>query len=232
MNSCLICEMDEDDRPREKLLSRGASSLSNAELLALFFGTGRQGMSAVDLGRELLQQFGSLRKLSRAALEEFTQCNGIGPAKAAQLAALCEFSQRLANETFEKKIFRSAEDVYHFTAPHMQHLPHEEVRVILLDVRKNFISMNIVSKGSRKLSVADPSDILRPAIIQHADSFVLVHNHPSGDCTPSKPDTDLTKRVQVAAKALSIEFADHVIVGSESDDGTSPFFSFRNCGLM
>ena len=137
----LIKDIPEDERPREKLLQRGAEALSDAEILALFFSTGRAGTSAIDLGREMIQRFGNLRNMSRATTEELLHLPGIGPAKAAQLAAVFEFGRRLAHEPFSELSVSSPEDVFSLVGPEMQMLSQESVRVILLNHRKRLIHL-------------------------------------------------------------------------------------------
>lgn len=229
----LIKELPEGERPRERIAAHGAEFLSDAELLAVFFGTGRQGLSAIDLGREMITRFGNLRNLSRATVSELTQINGIGPAKASQLAAVFEFGRRLSREAFADQPVTSPEEVYSLIGPAMQSLSQESVRVILLNHRKRLIHIDEVFRGTGNESFANPSEILRRAISHAAHSIILVHNHPSGDPSPSRADHDVTKRMKEACNAVGIEFTDHVVVGSASATHTrDPYFSFREAGLL
>lgn len=230
--SPLIREIPEEERPREKLLVRGAGALSNAEIMALFFGTGRPGMSAIDLGRELLNRFGSLKGISRASIEQLSEINGIGPAKAAQLAAVFEFGHRLAGERFSSEAIDSAESVYELLGPEMGRLTQEVIRVVLLNTKNRMIQVVEVSKGTVDQTIAHPRDILKAALQFSASGFILVHNHPSGDPTPSSADYAVTKNLREAARIMKIEFVDHVIIGSESGEESDPFFSFREAGLI
>lgn len=228
----LIKEIPKDERPREKLFHKGASALSDAEILALFFSTGRAGISAIELGREMIHRFGSLRNLSRATIEELRHIPGVGPAKAAQLAAVFEFGRRLAHEPFNQLAVTSPEDVFSLIGPEMQMLSQESVRVILLNHRKRLIHLSEVFRGTGNESFANPSEILRKAISHSAHAFIVVHNHPSGDPSPSQADHEVTRRLKSAALAVGIEFTDHIIIGCRSEGAADPYFSFREAGLL
>ncbi|MDF1823727.1 MAG: DNA repair protein RadC [Verrucomicrobiales bacterium] len=229
----LIKDLPEDERPRERIAAHGAGSLSDAEILAVFFGSGRQGMSAVELGREMIRRFGNLRNLSRATVSELTRIDGIGPAKAAQLAAVFEFGRRLSREAFIDTPVTSPEEVFALVGSSMQCLSQESVRVILLNHRKKLIHIEEVFLGTGNESFANPPEILRRAISHAAHSIILVHNHPSGDPSPSQADREVTRRMCRACDAVGIEFIDHVIIGGESrNDSRDPYFSFRESGLL
>jgi DNA repair protein RadC len=228
----LIKELPKDERPREKLFRQGAAALSDAEILALFFSTGRAGTSAIELGREMIKRFGSLRNLSRTTTGELCQIPGIGPAKAAQLAAVFEFGRRLAHEPFSELSVSSPEDVFSLVGPEMQMLSQESVRVILLNHRKRLIHLTEVFRGTGNESFANPSEILRKAISHGAHAIIVVHNHPSGDPTPSLADHEVTRRIKSASLAVGIEFTDHIIIGCRSERAGDPYFSFREAGLI
>jgi len=227
-----IKEMPEDDRPREKLMERGPAALSDAEILALFFSTGRAGVSAIDLGREIIGQFGSLRQLSRASMAELQQVPGIGPAKAAQLIATFEFGRRLAQEPYNDQSITAPEDVFALLGAEMQRLSQESVRVVMLNHRKRLIHCEEVFRGTGNESFANPSEILRRAIAHSAHAIIVVHNHPSGDPSPSMADHEVTRRIKAASQAVGIEFTDHLIIGCRSAEFGSPYFSFREGGLI
>ncbi len=232
MDFMRIKQMPEDDRPREKLMERGPASLSDAEILALFFGTGRAGVSAIELGRELIVRFGSLRQLSRASLPELLQIPGIGPAKAAQLAATFELGHRLSREPFDEQSITAPADVFALLGVEMQRLSQESVRVILLNHRKRLIQTEEVFRGTGNESFANPSELLRRAIAHSAHAMIVVHNHPSGDPSPSSADHEVTRRIKAASQAVGIEFTDHLIIGGISRGSGSPYFSFREAGLL
>ena len=228
----LIQELPSDERPREKITEMGAAALSDAEILALFLRTGRPGVSAVGLAREIMDRFGSLRNLSRAPVADFLQVNGIGPAKAAELAAVIEFGKRLAREPFGDRPVSSPEEAFQLVGPEMQTLSQESVRAILLNHRKKLIHVVEVFVGTGNESFANPAQVLRTAIAHAAHGFILVHNHPSGDPSPSRADHDATRRMKTAAEAVGIEFTDHIIVGCRPADSGEPYFSFREAGLI
>lgn len=227
-----IRDLPEDERPREKVLERGAAALSDAEILALFFGHGRAGVSAIDLGREMLNRFGGLRNLSRAGVGDLMKIPGVGPAKAAQLAAVIEFGRRLARESFSDQAISSPEDVFALLGPEMQCLAQESVRVILLNHRKKLLHSAEVFRGTGNESFANPSEILRQAISFSAHAIIVVHNHPSGDPTPSRADHDTTRRLQQASISVGIELTDHIIIGTPAPDRAAAYFSFREAGFL
>lgn len=232
MRSPLIREIPAHERPREKLATRGPASLSDAELLAIFFGTGTAGLSAIDLGRQLLESHGSLQQLSRATVAELASEKGIGPAKAAQLAAVFEFGRRLARERIVENRIDTPEAVFGLLGGEMQALHQESVRAILLNSRLNLIRVLEITRGSINESLAPPREILRAAVVASAYGFILAHNHPSGDPAPSGADRALTRQVKAAADLLRIEFLDHIIIGSPSESNHQPYFSFRESGML
>ena len=226
-------DLPEDERPREKLVHLGAGALSEAELLALFFGTGRPGVSAVDLGRELIQRSGSLRGLSRMTVEELCQVPGIGRAKATQLAAVFEFGRRLSRERYREIPIDSPEAVHDLLGAEMRALTQEAVRLVLLDNRANLIHVAEITRGTLNECIAHPRDIFRTVIAWSAASFILVHNHPSGNPSPSQADIQLTRELREAADLLKIDLQDHVIIGAPSESGShAPYYSFRETGLL
>ena len=228
----LIKDLPENERPREKLVEKGAAALSDAEILAVFLGTGRKGKSAVDLGREMIQHFGSLRNLSRASVAEISQINGIGPAKAAQLAGVFEFGKRLAEEPFSDQVLDSSEQVFKLLGPDMQRLTQESVRAVLLNSKKRLIKIEEIFRGTDIQCMASPTEVLRLAISLAANAIILVHNHPSGDPSPSHADFVVTKKMRKACEAVGIEFVDHVIIGISSDKCPEPYYSFRESGFI
>lgn len=227
-----IRELPESERPREKLIERGASALSDAELLALFFGSGLPGMSAIELGRVLLKRFGSLRGMASASVTELIQIKGIGPAKATQLAAIFEVGKRLARERTTSRAIDSPEAVYDLLGSELAPLRHETLRAILLNTKHRLIRVVEVSRGSLNESVAHPREILREGLIHSAFAYILVHNHPSGDPSPSEADRKLTRRLCAASREVGIELLDHVIIGAIPEAGGDPFFSFAEMGLI
>ncbi len=228
----LICEISPNDRPREKLSSRGPGALTDAELLAIFLRTGTRGKSAIALASELLQAKGSLAGLSRCAAAELSRsASGIGPAKSAELAAAFELGRRLARGDASRIPLDSAQAIFSAFGAEMRAMNREVLKVLLLDTKLRLIRAEDIALGSLNECVAHPREIFRPAIIHSAYAVVVLHNHPSGDPTPSRADYQLTRQLAEAATLLQIDLLDHVILGSP-DGGRSPYFSFREAGSL
>ncbi len=232
MSSRLIKDLPEAERPREKLELSGVKSLSDSEILAIFFGTGREGVSAIDLARECISYFGSLKQMSRAEPAELRKIKGIGPAKSAQLLAVFEFGRRLAQETFRSMPVTCPDDVCALLGPEMRALSQESVRAVLLNHRKELIRVVEIFLGTKSECFAAPPEILKPAIANSAASIVLVHNHPSGDPSPSAADISATRKLQKACETVGIGLDDHVIIGSVSPSFPDGYYSFRSSGLL
>ena len=226
-----IREMPQDERPREKLAAHGAAALSDPELIAILLRTGVPGANAIELARRLLQDYGSLSGLSRCGVHELAPLPGIGLAKATQLVAAFGLGQRLARETLSKQKIDSPELVNELVGHEMRQLRKESLRVILLDTRYHFIRAEEVSLGSVNESIAHPRDVFRPAVISSAYAVIVVHNHPSGDASPSQTDHSLTRRLAEAAELLQIKLLDHIIIGAPSE-GNPGYFSFKEAGVL
>jgi len=226
-----IHEMPQDDRPREKLLARGADALTNSELIAILLRTGLVGANAVEVASQLLDRYGSLGGLSRCTLDEISAIPGIGPAKAMQLVATFQLGQRLAKETYSQAKIDTPELVYELLAAEMRGLHKESLRVLLLDTRYRLLRTEQVSLGSVNESIAHPRDVFRPAVISSAYAVIVVHNHPSGDPSPSQADHALTRRLAEGAELLQIKLLDHIIIGAPAE-GRSAYFSFKEAGVL
>jgi len=226
-----IREMPEEERPREKLMSRGAAALTDPELIAILLRTGVRGANAIEVGRELLAKYKSLGGLSRCTVKELAAIRGVGNAKAVQLVAAFGLGQRLARESFARKKIDSPELVCDLVAAEMRTLHKESLRVILLDTRYHLLRIEEVSLGSINESIAHPRDVFRPAIIFSAYAVIVVHNHPSGDPSPSQTDHSLTRRLSEAAELLQIKLLDHIIIGAP-EQGRPPYFSFKEAGVL
>jgi DNA repair protein RadC len=226
-----IREMPQDERPREKLVAHGAAALADAELIAILLRTGLPGANAVDVARELLQRYGSLSGLSRCSVKEIAAIRGVGTAKAVQLVAAFGLGQRLAREALVRQKLDSPELVHDLVAPELRTLHKESLRVLLLDTRYHFIRMEEVSLGSVNESIAHPREVFRPALIASAYAVIVVHNHPSGDPSPSQSDHSLTRRLAEAAELLQIKLLDHIIIGAPAE-GRAPYFSFKEAGVL
>ena len=217
----------EDDRPREKLLKYGEHALSNVELLAILIRTGTTGKSAIDLGRELLNKFKSLRSMSGVDISEFKEIAGLKDAKIAQIKASIELGRRMMSE--EKAfhgVVKSSADVVDFLMPLMRDLKREHFKIILLD-KGNSIS-EVIDIDIGTVDRVNPSvrDILMTALKYQSPSMILVHNHPSGNIKSSEADKRLTKDMVKAALAMELRIFDHVIIGENS------YFSFADEGLI
>ena len=226
-----IREMPEEERPREKLMTRGAPALTDPELIAILLRTGVRGANAIEVARELLAKYKSLSGLSRCSVKELAAIRGIGNAKAVQLVAAFGLGQRLARESFARKKIDSPELVCDLVAAEMRMLHKESLRIILLDTRYHMLRIEEVSLGSINESIAHPRDVFRPAIIFSAYAVIVVHNHPSGDPSPSQADHSLTRRLSEAAELLQIKLLDHIIIGAP-EQGRPPYFSFKEAGVL
>ncbi len=231
MGPLKIHELPEQERPREKLAAHGAAALSDSELIGILLRTGLPGANAVDIGRQMILQFGSLAGLARASLTELAKIKGVGPAKAVQLAAAFGLASRLARENIGDTPLNSPAQIYELLGAEMRQLGKESLRVILLDAKLRLMRTEQVSLGSLNECLAHPREILRPAVLHNAFAFILVHNHPSGDPSPSDADRRVTLRMAEIAKLMQVTFFDHVILGSPAP-GRPPFFSFREAGVI
>ncbi len=216
----------EDERPRERLIKHGSSSLSEAQLLAIIIRNGRAGRSAVDVGRELLERFGSLVGIEQAGIKEICELPGIGKAKAAEIKAAIEIGRRYQKPSLAGESFCSSSDVAAYYRPRMKDSKKEIFRCALLDTKNKFIREEIVSIGSLTGSLVHPRDTFKAAVRESAAAVILIHNHPSGDIKPSQEDILLTRRLVQAGEMIGIQVLDHIIIG----DGSH--FSFRDNGMI
>ena len=231
MSQIKIREMPQEERPREKLAAHGAAALTDPELIAILLRTGVVGANAVEVGRELLKSYGSLAGLSRCTVDELAKIRGVGFAKAVQLVAAFGLGQRLARETLSKQKIDSPELANELVGAEMRRLHKESLRVILLDTRYHLLRIEEVSIGSVNESIAHPRDVFRPAVVSSAYAVIVVHNHPSGDPSPSQTDHSLTRRLAEAAELLQIKLLDHIIIGAPSEQGAG-YFSFKEAGVL
>ncbi|MCX8071775.1 MAG: DNA repair protein RadC [Candidatus Binatia bacterium] len=204
----------EDDRPREKLLRQGPQALSDAELLAVVLRHGGRGHSAVDLGREVLRRFGHLRALASAAVGEFQQVPGLGPAKAAQLMALVELCKRFGEQRWHTgEPFHDPAMVYAHFRERLAAEKREFFYAVLLDNRHRKIRDVRVSQGSLTTTIVCPRDVFEPVVREAAAAVVFVHNHPSGDPTPSPEDVAITRRLREVGELMGVRVLDHIVIG-------------------
>lgn len=226
-----ISELPKTERPRERIATHGAEVLSDSELLAIFLRTGRVGRNVIEIAKDLLGEWGSLRRLAGCSVEELSQISGIGFAKATELKAAFEMGKRLLRPEIETPCMDDPHEVYLLMKPLLQSLAYESLWVLVLDARFRLIQQQEISRGTLSQSIGHPREIFKPAILKRAYAIVVVHNHPSGDPEPSNADRRLTKRIVEAGELLQIPVIDHVIIGTEAA-GRDPYFSFRQAGLM
>jgi DNA repair protein RadC len=205
-----------EDRPRERLYHKGADSLADVELLAIHLGPGLAGRSALDIARDLLERYGSLSGLAGRGVAELAAVRGVGRVKAVQLAATFEITRRLRSRNGASRVvLGSPEQVYARYGPLMEDLQKEVFRVALLDAQNGLLRDVVVSEGTLSASLVHPREVFKPAILESAASIILLHNHPSGDPTPSREDLRLTRQLMDCANLLDLRIHDHVIIGRE-----------------
>ncbi|PTQ89165.1 RadC family protein [Agitococcus lubricus] len=209
-----ITEWPSAERPREKLLTRGANYLSDAELLAIFLRTGTSQKSAVDIGRDLLTQFGSLRELLEAPAEQILAQNGIGEAKYALLLASVELGRRhLAQSLSERDLLTTPSMVKQFLRAQLRHYKHEVFTALFLDSQNRFLAFEQLFNGTIDACSIHPREVVKRALAHHASRVIFAHNHPSGHAEPSAADHHITARLTSALALLDIQVLDHFIIG-------------------
>lgn len=221
------------ERPRERLREFGPHALSSAELIALILGKGSKGGSVMITAQKLLFNFGSLKKILEASLEDLQVIKGLGPAKASQLAACFEIARRIIHEDLEAERAKletrginSALDAVNLIRAKITNYSKEHFFVIACDVRNRIIDIEQISLGSLSASVVHPRETFESAIRKHAAQIVIAHNHPSGDPHPSDEDLSITRRLSEAGKVLCIPLMDHIIVTRNE------YYSFSDRGLL
>jgi DNA repair protein RadC len=203
-----------DERPREKLLARGAAALSDAELLAIFLRTGVAGTSAVDLARELLQTFGGLRPLLKASREDFCAAKGLGEAKYTQLQAVLELARRhLAEAMPERDLMQQPEAVRRYLVARLREEPQEVFLGLFLDRQMQLIATEELARGSLSEAAVYPREVVKAALRLGAAALIVAHNHPSGVAEPSLADKGLTERLKAALATVDVRLVDHFVVG-------------------
>jgi DNA repair protein RadC len=216
-----ISDIQKENRPRERFLKLGPQSLSDAELLAIILRTGTRGKkgqlgeNVIDMSNRLISQFG-LDKLFNCSLKELQEINGIGPSKAMQLLSIAELNKRISLIKNNIINISCAKDVFLLLRDKLKDEKQENFIVILLNNKNKIIKEEYISKGVLDAAIIDPREIFKPAIRNSASRLIIVHNHPSGDPSPSEEDEEITKAVVEAGELLQIQVLDHVIIGKES----------------
>lgn len=226
-NNYTIKSIPADERPQEKMLKYGASSLSNSELLAIILRTGNKHENVIVLAQKILLENGKgLRNIVEGTKDSFKKFNGISNVKAAQLMAISEISKRISTLKNEKFKISSPNDAAFILMEEMRYYKKEYFKIIILDTKNNIIKISDISVGSLNSSIVHPREVFVEAISNFASSIILVHNHPSGEPQPSKEDIRLTQRLVECGEILGINVLDHIIIG----DGQ--FFSFKEENLI
>ncbi|MEB8094635.1 DNA repair protein RadC [Staphylococcus caprae] len=209
-----INEMAVSEKPRERLMNFGAQSLSNVELLAILINTGRKGFSSIDIANELIKNHHSIRELKKLSINDLLRIKGIGLYKAITLKAAFELGERLnATSTIDKVKITSPGDVAELMMSKMKDLEQEHFVVLLLNSKNIVIKQSWIYKGTLNSSIIHPREIFNIAIRESSNAMIVVHNHPSGDVTPSREDITTTLRLKECGAILGIELLDHIIIG-------------------
>lgn len=221
-----ICEFPDNERPRERLRDYGPEALSDAELLAILLRVGVTGMNVVQLAQQLLVEHGGWRGLQRCSFQEMQGRRGMGEAKTAQLKAALEIGRRLAMLSFDERVqIRTPDDVAKLMQIEMGHLDQEHLRAICLDMKSRIQKIQTVYVGSLNTSHVRVGEIFKEAIRMNSASIIVVHNHPSGDPTPSSDDVQVTHHIVEAGRLLDIQVLDHLVIGQ------GRYVSLRERGL-
>lgn len=209
-----IRDWPDQERPREKLLQRGAEALSDAELLAIFLRTGVQGCNAVDLARSLLQQYGSLRKLFEADQQTFCASHGLGTAKYVQLQAVLEMGRRYLEESLTRgEAITSVAEVRRYLKAKLCHEPHEVFACLFLDNRHRVLAFEPLFYGTIDGASVHPRQVVKRVLYHNAAAVILAHNHPSGIAEPSTADCQITQRLRDALELVDVRLLDHLVIG-------------------
>ncbi|MEW6523778.1 MAG: DNA repair protein RadC [Bacillota bacterium] len=205
-------DLPASERPRERLAMLGTRALTDTELVAILLGSGTRSKTALEVARCLLQGEG-IRVLAQASVDELAREPGIGLAKACVLKAAAEIGRRLASSSMDRAVVRSPGDVGDLLMEDMRYLDREHFRIVMLNTKNQVLGVESVAVGSLNAAIVHPREIFKSAITRSAAAVVLVHNHPSGDPTPSQEDIQITRRLVEAGRLLGIEVLDHVVIG-------------------
>ncbi|WP_054951466.1 RadC family protein [Numidum massiliense] len=223
----MIRDVPVDERPRERLMQYGATALSNAELIAILLRTGTSSQSAKHLAERILSAAGGLKGLTDSSIETLTQVKGIGPAKAVQVLAGVELGRRISRALPEERFaIRSPQDAADLMMDELQHLQQEHFVCLFLNTKNEVLAKETVFVGSLNASIVHPREVFKRAISRVSAAIICLHNHPSGDPTPSREDRYVTKRLKQAGELIGIDVLDHIIIGEQR------FYSMKDNGLM
>ncbi|MEG9296982.1 DNA repair protein RadC [Mangrovibacillus sp. Mu-81] len=226
-NKLMIRDFPQDERPRERLVQSGAASLSNQELLAILLRTGTKSESVLQLSNRLLTSFDGLNLLKDASLEEITKTKGIGLAKAVQIMAAVELGRRIGNLAFDDRYsIRSPEDGANYVMNDMRFLAQEHFVCLYLNTKNQVLHKQTIFIGSLNASIVHPREVFKEAFRRSAASIICIHNHPSGDPTPSREDIEVTKRLVECGRIIGIDILDHLIIGEKK------FISLKEKGYL
>jgi len=228
INKKVIRNWPEDDRPREKLLKKGAQALSNSELLAILLRTGTPGISAIDLARDVLKKFKTFRNMTHTDMRDWKDFKGLGGAKIAHIQAALEIGRRFREDEIKevRQKIKLSKDIFDILMPRMRDLKKEVFKVVFLDSQNRIIEIYEATEGT--VNKANPiiRDIFQKALQSYAVSIICVHNHPSGNKTPSQQDKDFTKKLIDVGIALEVKVLDHIIIGDND------YYSFDDEKVM
>ncbi len=223
----MVRDLAEDEQPRERLIRFGTESLTDAELLAILMRTGSRKMNVIDTCRTMLQHFGGLHKLVRKNWRELRIIEGVADVKAITLEAAFELSRRLQSGGNGKPLFfKTPEDVASYFGPRMRDMQTEQFLVVFMNAAKVVTGHQVISKGGKTATVVDPAEVMRQAIMNEANSIIIVHNHPSANRRASRADISITKKLMQAGDMLDIKIDDHIIIAGYD------YLSMRAEGLM
>ena len=218
----LIKEMPYHERPRERMVAFGKEALSNHELIAIILRTGTHECSAIELARNVYYKYDGLKALNQSSIEELTKLKGIGKAKAIQLLAALELGKRLSEEAFPKHVsFHNPETVYQFMKNDLEMLSQEMFYALYLNTKGHLIKKQLLFIGSLSSALVHPREVFKHAVSVSASSIIIVHNHPSGDPTPSQSDIKMTTVMVKNGKLMDIEVLDHIVIGK------GKYYSFK-----
>jgi len=231
--SCRLKDQPVSERPRERLIEYGAQALSPAELVAILIRTGLHGVNALDIGKQLVLKFGSLGAMARASVDDLQSIRGIGPDKAVTLVAAFALGSKMAEELQrESPVLDNPEAIAQLLREQNRLKEVETFQILLLNTRHRLIRVEQVSQGTLDTILVHPREVFKSAITARAAALVLVHNHPSGDPTPSDADIKVTRDLIRAGQLIKIEVLDHVILGQATVDRPKDYSSLRELGYF